>query len=72
MNDLPKPIPKPDGYFIQEFGFDQETKALAFAFFFLVEKVENESIVQYLINIKGQNLQELIEKTVPNNYLHFY
>lgn len=72
MNNSPKPLPKPDGHFTQEFGFDEETKASPFTLFFLVEKGESESIVQYLININGQNLQELIEKKVPNNYLHFY
>lgn len=70
--NLPKPVPKPDGHFIQEVGFDEETKALAFTVFFLIEKGESESIVLYFISIKDQNLQELIEKKVPNNYLHFY
>lgn len=64
--------PKPDGYFIQDFGFDEEKKVPPFTFFFLVKKGENTSIIQCLINVKGQVLQELIEKEVPNSYLHFY
>ena len=72
MNNLPKIIPKPNGYFIQEFGFDEEIKATPFTLFFLIKKGKIESKVQYLVDVKGQNLQELIEKTVPNSYLHFY